>query len=195
MSEKRVLEILRSCNALLEGHFRYTSGRHGRQYFEKIRIVREPRFVDELGRMMAVLMDDLREGINLVCAPAYGAVVFGFSTALHMGKGFAFLQRDAGSRMTVRSGFSDIVSGGRVLLVEDVCTTGGSIVESIEALKGAGAEVVQVGLIVDRTGGALDLEVPYRALLTVDAQSWPEDECPLCREGVPVTVPGSSGKG
>ncbi|OPL20029.1 MAG: hypothetical protein AVO35_00800 [Candidatus Aegiribacteria sp. MLS_C] len=194
MSEKRVLEILRSCDALLEGHFRYTSGRHGSQYFEKIRIVREPRFVDELGRMMAVLMDDLRDEIDIVCAPAYGAVVFGFSTALHMGKCFAFLQRDASSRMTVRSGFSDIVSGNRVLLVEDVCTTGGSVVESIEALEGAGAAVPQVGLIVDRTGGKLELGVPYRALLTTDAESWPEDECPLCRDGIPITVPGSSGK-
>ena len=74
MSEKRVLEILRSCDALLEGHFRYTSGRHGSQYFEKIRIVREPRFVDELGRMMAALMSDIRDDIDLVCAPAPGGL-------------------------------------------------------------------------------------------------------------------------
>jgi orotate phosphoribosyltransferase len=194
MSEKRVLEILRSCDALLEGHFRYTSGRHGKQYFEKIRIVREPRFVDELGRMMAVTMDDIRNEIDLVCAPAYGAVVFGFATALHMGRNFAFLQRDSMAAMTVRAGFRDLVRGSRVLLVEDVCTTGGSIVESIEALGAAGADVVQAGLIVDRTGGNLELKVPYRALLTVEALSWDEEECPLCMDGVPVTVPGSSGK-
>ncbi|MBN2587940.1 MAG: orotate phosphoribosyltransferase [Candidatus Fermentibacteraceae bacterium] len=195
MSEKRVLEILRSCDALLEGHFRYTSGRHGKQYFEKIRIVREPRFVDELGRMMAVTMDDIRNEIDLVCAPAYGAVVFGFATALHMGKSFAFLQRDSKTAMTLRAGFRDLVRGSRVLLVEDVCTTGGSIVESIEALRAAGADVVQVGLIVDRTGGNLELEVPYRSLLTVEAVSWNEEECPLCMDEVPITVPGSSGKG
>ncbi len=194
MSEKRVLEILRSCDALLEGHFRYTSGRHGRQYFEKIRIVREPRFVDELGRMMAVTMDDIRNEIDLVCAPAYGAVVFGFATALHMGRNFAFLQRDSKAAMTVRAGFRDLVRGSRVLLVEDVCTTGGSIVESIEALGAAGADVVQAGLIVDRTGGNLELKVPYRALLTVEALSWNEEECPLCMDGIPITVPGSSGK-
>lgn len=194
MSEKRVLEILRSCDALLEGHFRYTSGRHGKQYFEKIRIVGEPRFVDELGRMMAVMMDDIRNVTDIVCAPAYGAVVFGFATALHMGKSFAFLQRDASGDMSVRSGFRDLVEGSRVLLVEDVCTTGGSIVESIEALEASGAEVVRVGLIVDRTGGKLELKVPYRSLLTVEAVSWSQDECPLCIEGVPITVPGSSGK-
>ncbi|MFO8183142.1 MAG: orotate phosphoribosyltransferase [Candidatus Aegiribacteria sp.] len=194
MSEKRVLEILRTTDALLEGHFKYTSGRHGREYFEKIRIVREPRFVDELGSMMAVMMEDVREGIDVVCAPAYGAVVFGYSTALHMGLSFAFLQRDRRARMSIRPGFLDLLKNSRVLLVEDVSTTGGSIVESIEALERAGAEVVQVGLIVDRTAGKLDLGVPYRSLLSVEAVSWAADECPLCLKGVPVTAPGSSGK-
>lgn len=194
LSEKRVIEILKSCDALLEGHFRYTSGRHGKQYFEKIRIVQEPQFVDELGRMMAAVMDDLREDIDLVCAPAYGAVVFGFATALHMGRSFAFLQRDSEGRMSVRSGFRDIVRGSSILLVEDVCTTGGSISESIDTLNSAGAEVVQIGLIVDRTAGKLKFKSPYRALLSVEAASWDVEECPLCREGIPITVPGSSGK-
>jgi len=194
MSEARVMEILKSCNALLEGHFKYTSGRHGSRYFEKIRIVSEPKYVDELGRMMAVLMDDVRDEIDVVCAPAYGAVVFGFSTALHLGRSYAFLQRDSRGRMTIRQGFRDLVCGSRVLLVEDVSTTGGSIRESISALDGVGARVVQAGLIVDRTGGKLELGVPYRSLLTVEAQSWSEEDCPLCREGTPITVPGSSGK-
>ncbi|MEN8208673.1 MAG: phosphoribosyltransferase family protein, partial [Candidatus Fermentibacteria bacterium] len=163
MSEKRVIEILKSCDALLEGHFRYTSGRHGNQYFEKIRIVQEPQFVDELGRMMAAEMDDIRENIDLVCAPAYGAVVFGYATALHMGKRFAFLQRDSEAKMSVRSGFSNLIRGSRILLVEDVCTTGGSITESLETLNSAGAEVVQIGLIVDRTAGRLKFNSPYRA--------------------------------
>jgi orotate phosphoribosyltransferase len=194
LNEKRVIEILKSCDALLEGHFRYTSGRHGNQYFEKIRIVQEPKFVDELGRMMAAEMDDIREDIDLVCAPAYGAVVFGFATALHMGRRFAFLQRDSEAKMSVRSGFSSIVRGSRILLVEDVCTTGGSIAESIDTLNSAGAEVVMIGLIVDRTNGRLKFKSPYRSLLSVDAVSWDTEECPLCREGIPVTVPGSSGK-
>jgi len=194
MSEARVMEILKSCNALLEGHFKYTSGRHGSRYFEKIRIVSEPKYVDELGRMMAVLMDDVRDEIDVVCAPAYGAVVFGFSTALHLGRSYAFLQRDSQGRMTIRQGFRDLVCGSRVLLVEDVSTTGGSIRESISALDGVGARVVQAGLTVDRTGGKLELGVPYRSLLTVEAQSWSEEDCPLCREGTPITVPGSSGK-
>lgn len=194
MTEERVARILKECDALLEGHFSYTSGRHGRLYFEKIRIVSEPAYVDELGKMMAETMKDLSSRIDLVCAPAYGAVVFGFSTALHMKKKFAFLQRDSRSRMTVRSGFKELVNGSSVLLVEDVSTTGGSIRESIEALKSCGAKVIQAGLIVDRTNGMLQLGIPYRALLSVDATSWNREECPLCEEGVPLTTPGSSGK-
>ena len=150
--------------------------------------------MDELGRMMAAKMDDIRENIDLVCAPAYGAVVFGFATALHMGRSFAFLQRDGETRMSVRSGFRDIVKGSRILLVEDICTTGGSIVESIDVLNASGAEVLQVGLVVDRTAGKLKLDVPYRSLLSVEAISWDSEECPLCREGIPITIPGSSGK-
>lgn len=194
MNENRVLEILRSCNALLEGHFRYTSGRHGSKYFEKIRIVREPRYVDELGRMMAMIMDDLRNDIDLVCAPAYGAVVFGFSTALHMGKNFAFLQRNSDGKMSVRSGFKDLITNSRILLVEDVSTTGGSIIESLNALNTLNANVIRAGLIVDRTAGTMDIGIPYKALLTVKAESWTPEECPLCRDGIPVTKPGSSGK-
>ncbi|MBD3277946.1 MAG: orotate phosphoribosyltransferase [Candidatus Aegiribacteria sp.] len=194
VTEERVARILKECDALLEGHFSYTSGRHGGQYFEKIRIVSDPAYVDELGKMMAKTMEDLSTEIDLVCAPAHGAVVFGFSTALHMGKMFAFLQRDSRSKMIVRSGFRDLVDGSRVLLVEDVSTTGGSILESIEALENSGAKVVQAGLIVDRTNGRLQLGVPYRALLGVDATSWDKEECPLCRDGVPLTTPGSSGK-
>lgn len=194
MSESRVLEILRSSNALLEGHFRYTSGRHGSEYFEKIRIVLEPHYVDELGGMMAELMDTLKDEIDVVCAPAYGAIVFGFTTALHMGKNFAFLQRDSDGNMSIRSGFKDLVKGSRILLIEDVSTTGGSIIESISALESLDAQVVQVGLIVDRTAGTMNIGVPYKALLSVKAESWPQDECPLCSDGIPITTPGSSGK-
>jgi orotate phosphoribosyltransferase len=194
MSETRVREILRSCDALLDGHFRYTSGRHGSEYFEKIRIVQHPDMVMELGKMLAEEMSDISGDIGVVCAPAFGAIVFGLATALELDRPFAFLQRDGEGVMTVRSGFTDLVHGEKVLLVEDVTTTGGSIRESIEALAEHDAEVVMTGLLVDRTNGTLELPVPYRALLTVDARSWDPDSCPLCADGIPVTKPGSSGK-
>jgi len=194
MSEQRVREILGSCDALLEGHFRYTSGRHGRLYFEKIRIVQHPALVEELGAMMAGTCADLAGSVDAVCAPAFGAIVFGFCTALRMGRPFGFLQRDGEGVMGVRSGFRPVLEGRRLLLVEDVCTTGGSLRESIAALEGIGAEVVCAGLIVDRTGGELDLGIPHRALLTVRAESWEPVDCPLCSAGLPLTTPGSSGR-
>lgn len=194
MNEKKVLVILQECNALLKGHFRYTSGRHGGMYFEKIRVAARPDLVNELGMMTALQMKDVSDQVDVVCAPAFGAIVFGFATAAAMGKPFAFLQRDAGGVMGIRPGFTDVVEGRKVLLVEDVVTTGGSVRESLEVLDSMGAETVMAGLLVDRTGGALELPVPYRALLTVKAESWAPEDCPLCARGMEIVKPGSSGK-
>lgn len=194
MSENKVMAILQECDALLQGHFRYTSGRHGSLYFEKIKVAGRPDLVMELGRMTADQMADIAESIDVVCAPAFGAIVFGFAAAHAMGKPFAFLQRNAEGAMGIRSGFRNIVENARVLLVEDVVTTGGSVRESIEVLNEMGAKVVMTGLLVDRTGGSLQLPVPYRSLLTVKADSYAPEECPMCADGIEIIKPGSSGK-
>ncbi|PIE51578.1 orotate phosphoribosyltransferase [Candidatus Fermentibacteria bacterium] len=194
MSEKKVLDILQECDALLEGHFRYTSGRHGKLYFEKIKVAGRPDLVMELGRMTAEQMNDIAQSVDVVCAPAFGAIVFGFAAAFAMNKPFAFLQRDPEGKMGIRSGFMDLVKGARVLLVEDVVTTGGSVRESIQVLEELGAQVVMTGLLVDRTDGRLELPVPWRALLTVNAESWAPEDCPMCKEGLEIVKPGSSGK-
>ncbi|MEA3267242.1 MAG: orotate phosphoribosyltransferase [Candidatus Fermentibacteria bacterium] len=194
MDRDKVLDILTECDALLEGHFRYTSGKHGKLYFEKIKVARRPDLVMELGRMTAQQMEDIKENFDVVCAPAFGAIVFGFATAHAMGKPFAFLQRDADGVMGIRSGFKSVVENARVLLVEDVVTTGGSVREAIAVINSLNATVEMVGLLVDRTNGKLELPAPYRALLTVKAESWDPDDCPMCTEGIEVTKPGSSGK-
>lgn len=194
MKREKVLSILTECSALLEGHFKYTSGRHGKLYFEKIKVARRPDLVMELGKMTASQMDDIKDNFDVVCAPAFGAIVFGFATAFAMDKPFAFLQRDAEGVMGIRSGFKGVVENARVLLIEDVVTTGGSVKEAIAVLNELNATVEMVGLLVDRTNGKLDLPAPYRALLTVKAESWSPDECPMCKEGIEITKPGSSGK-
>lgn len=194
MKREKVLDILTECSALLEGHFKYTSGRHGKLYFEKIKVARRPDLVMELGKMTASQMNDIKDNFDVVCAPAFGAIVFGFATAFAMGKPFAFLQRDAEGVMGIRSGFKGVVENARVLLIEDVVTTGGSVKEAIAVLNELNATVEMVGLLVDRTNGELDLPAPYRALLTVKAESWSPEECPMCKEGVEITMPGSSGK-
>ena len=190
----KVSAILTECDALLEGHFKYTSGKHGKLYFEKIKVARRPDLVMELGRMTAIQMDDIKDNFDVVCAPAFGAIVFGFATAHAMGKPFAFLQRDANGVMGIRSGFRGVVENARVLLVEDVVTTGGSVREAIEVLNDLNATVEMVGLLVDRTNGQLELPAPYRALLTVKAESWDPEECPMCKAGERITKPGSSSK-
>lgn len=194
MENEKVMAILQECDALLDGHFRYTSGRHGSMYFEKIRVAGRPDLVMELGRMTGDTMQDIAGDIDVVCAPAFGAIVFGFATAAAMGKPFAFLQRDPAGVMGIRPGFQPLVKNARVLLVEDVVTTGGSVRESIQVLEELGAVVVMAGLLVDRTGGTLELPVPYRALLTVKAESYAPEECPLCQRGIELVKPGSSGK-
>ncbi len=194
MDRNKVLDILTECDALLEGHFRYTSGKHGKLYFEKIKVARRPDLVMKLGRMTAEQMEDIKDNFDVVCAPAFGAIVFGFAAAHAMGKPFAFLQRDADGVMGIRSGFKSIVENAKVLLVEDVVTTGGSVKEAIDVLNNLNATVQMVGLLVDRTNGTLELPAPYRALLTVKAESWDPDECPMCKKGIEVTKPGSSGK-
>jgi orotate phosphoribosyltransferase len=194
LNGERVLEMLKLSDAYLEGHFRYTSGRHGSVYFEKIRIAQRPDLVCELGTMMAGTFADLAGEIDVVCSPAFGAIVFGFATALSMVKPFAFIQRGPDEKMTVRSGFTMLGQGSRVLLVEDVVTTGGSLLESASALEERGAVVTAAGILVDRTAGRLEAPFPCRSLLSIQAESWPADDCPLCRSGMPVMVPGSSGR-
>ncbi len=187
-------EILAGCDALLEGHFRYTSGRHGGVYFEKIRVAQHPELVMRLAELMQQRLEGLRDDAEIVCAPAFGALVFGFALAFRLGLPFAFLQRGADERMKVRGGFTEVRPGRRVLMVEDVTTTGGSVRESMDVLREKGLEVCAVGLLVDRTGGNLELGAPCRALLTVEAESWAPENCPLCRRGVPLRTPGSSSK-
>lgn len=194
MKKEKVQRILSECDALLEGHFKYTSGKHGKLYFEKIKVARRPDLVMELGKMTADQMTDITEDVDVVCAPAFGAIVFGFAAAYAMNKPFAFLQRDADGVMGIRSGFKGVVQNAKVLLVEDVVTTGGSVKEAIKVLEEHGASVKMVGLLVDRTNGQLELPVPYRALLTVKAESWNPEDCPMCKDKLEITKPGSSGK-
>ena len=185
-------EILAGCDALLEGHFRYTSGRHGSVYFEKIRVAQHPELVMRLAELMERRLAGLGQGAEIVCAPAFGALVFGFALAYRLELPFAFLQRGSDEKMRLRSGFTEVEPGRKVLMVEDVTTTGGSVRESMDVLEQRGLSISAVGLLVDRTGGNLDLGVPYRALLTVNAESWPPEECPLCSRGLPLQTPGSS---
>lgn len=188
-----VLQLFKDCDALLQGHFKLTSGKHSEWYFEKIRLIEKPAALD---RIVELLADRIRREVpdfDYVVSPAYGAIAIGFLAALRLGKKFAFSQR-AEERMTVRSGFSGL-DGSRAVIVEDILTTGGSIQEVVACLKERGVTVAGIYVLVDRTGGAVPIEGrPVSSLLSLKVEAFEPDACPFCAKGAPITKPGASDK-
>lgn len=189
--ELDALEILKQSGAVRNGHFLLTSGRHSDTYVEKFRLLERP---DLAGPLLGRLAETFRvEAPEVVLSPAVGGIIVGYEVARHLGARAIFAEREEG-RLRLRRGF-ELRRGERCLVVEDVVTTGGSLVEVLAVAEEAGAQVVGVALLVDRSGGKLDLPVPVRALVTVDAESWEPEHCPVCRRGVPLEQRGSRGLG
>jgi orotate phosphoribosyltransferase len=183
MSEAEVLELLHRSGALRRGHFLLSSGRHSDTYVEKARVFEDPEVTVRLGREIAAWYED----VGAVVSPAVGAIPLGFATALGAGARFLYAERQ-GDRMSLRRGFS-LAQGERVLVVEDVVTTGGSAAEVLALAGGLGADVLGVAALVDRTGP--QVELPLRALARVRAETWEPHACPPCARGVPPESPGS----
>lgn len=192
ISRDRVTEILMKAGVLLEGHFLLTSGRHSNRYLQCAKIFRNTKYSEELCGALAEQFKD--DDIQLVIGPAMGAVQMAYEVSRHIGCENFFAERDENGEMALRRGFA-VEEGQRVLIVEDVVTTGGSVREVMELVRRAGGVVAGVGSIVDRTGGKIDFGVPFRAVYVADVTSWEADECPLCKEGVGAPVkPGSRKK-
>jgi orotate phosphoribosyltransferase len=183
MTPEQAEALLQGAGAMLTGHFLLSSGRHSDRYVEKARILERPAAVMALAEEMA----SWHQGVETVVSPAVGAIVLGFAVALRAGARFVFAERDQG-RMSLRRGFS-IRRGERVLVVEDVITTGGSARQVHDLLGAAGAERLGVAAMVDRSQD--DVGLPLRAVLRVQAVSWDPADCPLCRQGLPIDAPGS----
>jgi orotate phosphoribosyltransferase len=149
-------------------------------------VLQHPAIAERFGRELAGKLP--RAG--LVASPAIGALTIGHEVARAAGARFIFTERDAAGKMTLRRGFS-VEPGETAVVIEDVVTTGGSTREVIELLRSAGANVLGAGSIIDRSGGRVDLGVPRIALATLDAVAWSAEECPLCRDGIPIEKPGS----
>lgn len=182
MSEE-ILDIFRQAGAVLEGHFKLTSGRHSGTYLEKFQVLQYPDYTERLCRLIA---DHFREsGVELVAGPTTGGVILSFEVARHLGvRGIFAESADTGRRF--RRGFT-VNAGERVLVVDDVLTTGGSIRDVIEAVREAGGVPIGVGVLVDRTGGQVDFGLPFFACLELVVPSYEASECPLCGQGVPLT--------
>jgi orotate phosphoribosyltransferase len=177
------LGLLRERGAIRIGHFLLSSGKHSDTYVEKARVFESPSATVRLGREIS----SWYEGVDAVVSPAVGALPLGFAVALAAGARFLYAERVEG-RMALRRGFA-LSPGERVLVVEDVVTTGGSAAEVFDVVRSMGAETLGVAALVDRS--AAELPFPLRAVVRVEARAFDREGCPLCAAGEPVESPGS----
>jgi orotate phosphoribosyltransferase len=182
-----ILERFRETNALLEGHFILSSGLHSPKYLQCALALQHP--VDAAMYGDAIAGNFTGDVIETVASPAIGGLVIGFTTAQALGVRFIWTERENGV-MTLRRGFS-VKEGERILVVEDVITTGGSTRECIAALENQGAAVVAAASIIDRSNGTADVGVPRVELVRLDVPSYSPDDCPLCAAGIEAIKPGS----
>lgn len=190
MTDEEIIGELRGCDALLEGHFLLSSGRHSAHYLQCARVLMDP---ERAGRLAFALSQkiprDIRSQIDVVVSPAMGGLIIGHEMGRALGKNAMFLERPEGT-FELRRGFA-LEKGARVLMVEDVVTTGKSSVEAIEAVGREGGEVIAEAALVDRSSGEVDLGVPFFPLIQLSFPTYPEDEVPESLKAVPVTKPGS----
>jgi len=172
---------------MLTGHFRLTSGRHSDRYFQCAMVLQHPSHTETLCRELAQRFAG--KEISAVVGPAMGGIIVSYEVARALGVRSMFTERENGV-MKLRRGFS-IEPGEKVLVVEDVITTGGSVREVIEVIRELGGEIAGTGVLVDRSNGTVDLGVKTEALLVTEVLSYAPEECPLCEKGFPVVKPGS----
>jgi orotate phosphoribosyltransferase len=188
----RVLDLFEQTGAYLQGHFRLSSGLHSSGYLQSALVLQYPKHAELLGRKLADALSGWteKEPISSVISPALGGLIIGHEVARALGVRFLFTERDADRKMSLRRGFT-IGPGEKVIVIEDVITTGGSTREVIDVVRVLGGIAVAAGSIIDRSGGAADLGIPRAALETLSVPVWEREKCPLCLKGEPITKPGS----
>ena len=190
MTDEEVLKEFRDADALLEGHFILSSGLRSSRYLQCARVLMDPARADRIARALAgKLPQELRQEIDLVVSPAMGGVIIGHEMGRALGKPAIFVERPQGT-FELRRGFR-IEPGQKVLLVEDVVTTGLSSREAIAAVERAGGRVISAASIVDRSGGSADLGVPYTSLIQIDVPTYEADALPPELAAIPPMKPGS----
>ncbi len=187
-----ILELFHRTGGYLRGHFRLTSGLHSPEYLQCAVVLQYPEHAAHLGAALAEALRSLIASlpVQVVGSPALGGIIIGHEVARALGARCVFTERDASGAMTLRRGFQ-VQPGEVAVVVEDVVTTGGSTREVIEVLRAAGADVIAAGSIIDRSGGQAEVGVPRVSLATLNVITYPPEDCPLCREGLPLTKPGS----
>ena len=189
MTAEQVLDMYKKTGALLSGHFMLSSGLHSEQYLQSALVLQQPEIATEL---CAALAENFKDAtIEVVIAPALGGVFVSHETARALGVRAIFAERVNGE-LTLRRGFT-IKSGERVLVVEDVITTGKSTKETITVVRNAGGVVIAAAALIDRSGGKADIGVPYKSLVTLTVPAYTPETCPLCKAGSKPVKPGSRG--
>ena len=178
------LDIFKESGAILDGHFSLTSGRHSDRYLEKFNLLQWPEYTEKICELMANFGRQFSP--ESAAGPTTGGVLLAYEIARQMGIRGLFCEKDPNGGRSFQRGFS-FAPGEPVLVVDDIVTTGGSLIDTIAAVRNAGANPVAVVSIADRTGGKIDLGLPFFAALTIDIPSWERDECPKCLEGEPIT--------
>ncbi len=187
VNSEDVLSLFRSSGALLEGHFKLSSGLHSGGYLQCALVLQHPAHAEALGRALGAQLRSL--GATKVLSPALGGLIIGHEVGRALGVPAIFAER-VEKTLTLRRGFT-LGPADRVVVIEDVVTTGGSTRETIDVAVAAGATVVGAGSIIDRSGGNQNLPVPFQALVTLKLPTFEQQECPMCEAGSPVTKPGS----
>ncbi len=188
IKKERVIEILEKTSALKRGHFLLTSGRHSDQYMQCAQVLQYPEYTGEICKGLAEEFKNDR--VDIVVGPATGGIIMAYEIARQLGVPTMFTERENG-KMVLRRGFN-IPKGTRVLVAEDVITTGGSVEEVIEIVKKSEGELVGVAVLVDRSNGAIDFSTKLKAALSLEVLSYEAEECPICKENnIPLIKPGS----
>ena len=187
MNREEVVEIFEKTGVLQEGHFKLSSGLHSDKYLQCAQVLQYPVQAQKLADELADRFSDIE--IDVVVGPAMGGVTLSYAVGLAMGKKTIFTEREEGD-MTLRRGFK-LNSGDKVLVVDDVLTTGKSVNEVIEVLDQEGAELAGVATLVDRSGGEIEFSAPVKSLLAVDVTAYEPEECPMCEAGKKIDKPGS----
>ncbi len=186
-NEEDILQYFLKTGALLKGHFLLTSGRHSNFYFQCAKVLQYPKYTEMVCKLIADKFRDFE--IDTVIAPAIGGIIVGQEVARQLKKRFIFAERED-KTLILRRGFT-LEAGEKVLVCEDVVTTGGSVFETIEIVKQNKAEVIGVGFIVDRSNGQIDFGYQQISAMKMDVISYSADECPICKEGILLVKPGS----
>lgn len=186
MENSEVLNLFVKYRALLDGHFVYASGRHGNKFLQFARILQYPKVVEQLCSELSRYFQDFN--VDLVTGPATGGIILAHEVAKHLNSRSAFLEKEPDGSMAMKRGFT-LVKGWRVIVIEDITTTGGSVKKCITHLQERGAEVVGVGCIVNRNPDSVLFDVPFYSLAKIHLASWLPDECELCKKGEPIIEP------